>query len=414
LDAETGWQFILLVVLIGMSSFFSATETALMSLSKIRIRHLVEERVKNADVVSKLVENPSKLLGSILVGNNVVNIGASALATSLAIHYLGSAGIGIATGVMTLLILIFGEITPKSLAAQHSEYFSLKIARFITFLTVVLSPIVTILLFVTKGIIRLLGGKPAQSQPFITEEEIRTMVDVSHEEGVLEVDEKQMIHNVFEFGDSQVRDVMTPRADMVALEVSSSYDKIIETFREEQFSRIPIYVETTDNIVGILYIKDLIFKASENKEFNIYDYMREPYLTFEFKRITELFQELRVKRLPIAIVLDEYGGTAGVVTMEDLIEEIVGDIRDEYDDHEKDIEVIKEDEYVVEGSTRIDDVNDLIGIHIESEDFDSIGGFIVGTFGYLPEPHEFIEYEGVRFVVEEVDRNRIEKLRIHT
>ncbi|OJV64992.1 MAG: hemolysin [Clostridiales bacterium 38-18] len=397
-----------------MSAFFSASETALMSLSKIRIRHLMEEKVKGADVVNRLVENPNKLLGSILVGNNIVNIGASALATSLAIQYAGNAGVGIATGIMTLLILIFGEITPKSLAAQHSEFISLKIAGIINFVVVFFNPVVFLLLLLTNGLIRLLGGKPAGSQPFITEDELKTIVTVSHEEGVLEVEEKQMIYNVFEFGDAQVKDVMTPRTDMISLEVGVSYEKIIETFRAEQFSRIPIYQETTDNIIGILYIKDLIFKANENNAFVIQDYMREPHFTFEFKKTTELFQELRVKRIPMAIVLDEYGGTAGIVTMEDLIEEIVGDIRDEYDDHEKDIEVIKEDEYVVEGSTRIDELNEMIGVHIESEDFDTIGGFIVGEFGYIPEVNEIIEYDGIRFVVEEVDRNRIEKLRIHT
>ena len=374
----------------------------------------MEEKVKGADVVNRLVENPNKLLGSILVGNNIVNIGASALATSLAIHYVGNAGVGVATGIMTLLVLIFGEITPKSLATQHSEFISLKIAGIINFFVVLFNPIVFVLLLLTNGLIRLLGGKPAGSQPFITEDELKTIVTVSHEEGVLEVEEKQMIYNVFEFGDAQVKDVMTPRTDMIALEVGVSYEKIIETFRAEQFSRIPIYQETTDNIIGILYIKDLIFKANENNEFVIQDYMREPHFTFEFKKTTELFQELRLKRIPMAIVLDEYGGTAGIVTMEDLIEEIVGDIRDEYDDHEKDIEVIKEDEYIVEGSTRIDELNELIGVHIESEDFDSIGGFIVGEFGYIPEVNEVIEYEGIRFVVEEVDRNRIEKLRIHT
>lgn len=414
LEAGASWQFILLAVLIGMSAFFSASETALMSLSKIRIRHLVDEKVRGAEAVSKLVENPNKLLGSILVGNNVVNIGASALATSLAIHYVGSAGVGIATGIMTLLILIFGEITPKSLATQHSEFISLKIAGIINFFVIIFNPIVYLLLILTNGLIRMLGGKPGRTQPFITEDELKTMVTVSHEEGVLEVEEKQMIYNVFEFGDSQVKDVMTPRTDMTSLELNSSYEKIIETFRSEQFSRIPIYQETTDNIIGILYIKDLIFKSSENKPFDIHDYIREPYFTFEFKKTTELFQELRAKRIPMAIVLDEYGGTAGIVTVEDLIEEIVGDIRDEYDDHEIDIEVVKEDEYIVEGSTRIDELNELIGVKIESEDFDTIGGFIVGEFGYIPEVDESIEYEGIRFVIEEVDRNRIEKLRIHT
>ena len=414
MEAGASWQFILLVVLIGMSAFFSASETALMSLSKIRIRHLVEEKTKGAESVSKLVENPNKLLGSILVGNNIVNIGASALATSLAIQKFGNAGVGFATAIMTVLVLIFGEITPKSLAAQHSEFLSLRIVKIINFFIFIFSPIVTILLAITNIFVRVLGGKPNKNQPFITEDELRTMVNVSHEEGVLEGEEKQMIYNVFEFGDAQVRDVMTPRTDMISLEFGVSYEKIIETFKTEQFSRIPIYQETPDNIVGILYIKDLIFKASENSVFDIQDYIREPYFTFEFKKTTELFKELRAKRLPMAIVLDEYGGTAGIVTIEDLIEEIVGDIRDEYDDHEQDIEVVKEDEYIVEGSTRIDELNELIGVQIESEDFDTIGGFIVGEFGYIPEPQETIEYEGIKFVVEEVDRNRIEKLRILT
>jgi len=414
LEAGASWQFILLAVLIGMSAFFSASETALMSLSKIRIRHLVEEKVRGAEAVSKLVENPNKLLGSILVGNNIVNIGASALATSLAIQYLGNAGVGLATGIMTLLVLIFGEITPKSLAAQHSEFISLRIARIVNFFVIIFNPIVSMLLIVTNLLIRLLGGKPGRTQPFITEDELKTMVNVSHEEGVLEGEEKQMIYNVFEFGDTQVRDIMTPRTDMISLEVGSSYEKILETFKAEQFSRIPIYQDTTDNIIGILYIKDLIFKASDNVVFDIHDYIREPYFTFEFKKTTELFKELRVKRIPMAIVLDEYGGTAGIVTVEDLIEEIVGDIRDEYDDHEIDIEVVKEDEYIVEGSTRIDELNEMIGVNIETEDFDTIGGFIVGEFGYIPEVNETIEYDGIKFVIEEVDRNRIEKLRIHT
>ncbi len=415
MEAGASWQFILLVVLIGMSAFFSASETALMSLSKIRIRHLVDEKIKGAEIVSKLVENPNKLLGSILVGNNIVNIGASALATSLAINYFGAGtGVAVATGGMTILVLIFGEITPKSLAAQHSELISLKIAKVMTVFIIIFNPIVSMFLFITNGLIKMLGGKPGRTQPFITEDELKTMVNVSHEEGVLEGEEKQMIYNVFEFGDTQVRDVMTPRTDMASIEVGASYEKIIETFKTEQFSRLPIYQDTTDNIIGIMYIKDLIFRASENKVFDINDYMREPYFTFEYKKTTELFKELRAHRVPMAIVLDEYGGTAGVVTVEDLIEEIVGDIRDEYDDHENDIQVIKEDEYMVEGSTRIDELNDMIGVNIESEDFDTIGGFIVGEFGYIPEVNETIEFNGIKFVIEEVDRNRIEKLRIHT
>lgn len=408
------WQIAILLVLLFLSSFFSASETALMSLSKLRLRHLVDEGAKGAIRVQKLVDDPNKLLGSILVGNNLVNIGASALATSLAIDAFGSTGVGIATGVMTLLVLLFGEITPKSLAIQHAETFSLKISGIMEFITIIFSPVVSLLLVITNAFIRLFGGKKIQQQPFITEDELKTMVDVSHEEGVLEVEEKQMIYNVFEFGDTQVHDVMTPRTNMVALEFDSSYEEIIEIFKEERFSRIPIYEDTTDNIIGVLSIKDLLLMPVDLEDFDVRSYMREPYFTYEYKKTADLFKELRLNRFPMAIVLDEYGGTAGIATLEDLIEEIVGEIRDEYDDHEKDIEIIKEDEFVVEGSRRIDELNESIGTHIESEDFDTIGGFLVGEFGRLPEVNEFLDYDGIKFVIEEVDRNRIEKLRIHT
>lgn len=401
-------------MLLFSSAFFSASETALMSLSKIRIRHMVEEKIKGAETVSTLVNNPSKLLGAILVGNNIVNIGASALATSLAIDYFGSSGVGIATGIMTILVLIFAEITPKSLAADNSEKVALKVASIITFFTKILGPVITILIKFTNIIIKGLGGKVDKVQPFITEEELRTMVHVSHEEGVLESEEKQMIYNVFEFGDTQVKDVMIPRTDMVAVEINATYDDIINIFQEEQFSRIPVYQGITDNIVGILYVKDLIFYEGDKNSFDINEHMRETYFTFEFKRTTELFEKMREKRIKFAIVLDEYGGTAGIITLEDIIEEIVGDIQDEYDQHEKEIEVIREDEYIVDGSMKIDLVNELLGINIETEEFDSIGGFVVGEFGRLPKIGETKEYNNIKFIIENIDKNRIDKLRILT
>ena len=405
-------QLGVLFVLLALSSFFSASETALMSLSRIQVRHMVEENVKGADVVSRLLDNPSKLLGAILVGNNIVNIGASALATSLAINYFGSGGVGIATAIMTFLVLIFGEITPKSLAAENSEKVALRVSGSIALLTRILSPVIALLMSLTNGIIRFFGGEVDKVKPFITQEELRTMVHVSHEEGVLEGEEKTMIYNVFEFGNSQVKDVMTPRTDMVAVELDSPFEVIISVFKEEQFSRIPVYKEVTDNIVGVLYIKDLFFYDKEGKDFNISAYMREPYFTFELKKTDDLFNELRHKRIPMAIVLDEYGGTAGIVTMEDLVEEIVGDIHDEYDEHKKEIERIKENEFLVDGAAKIDLVNQVLGIHIETEDFDSIGGFVVGEFGRLPKVGEMKEYKNLRFIVENIDRNRIDKLRI--
>lgn len=408
------WKTILLIVFLMLSAFFSAAETALMTLSKIRIRKMVEDNVKGASRIEKLVKNPSKLLSAILIGNNVVNIGASALATSIAIDRYGNKGVGIATGLMTLLVLIFGEITPKSLAAQNSEKISLKVAGFVHVVTIIFNPIIIFLTRLTNLLVRLLGGKVDNNQPFITEEELKTIVSVSHEEGVLEGEEKDMIYNVFEFGDSQARDVMTTRTDMVAVEVNSSYWDVINIFRQEQFSRIPVYENTTDNIIGILYVKDLLFLEDNKGEFDLKKYMREPYFTYEFKPTTELFDEMRTNRIHMAIVLDEYGGTDGIVTIEDLIEEIVGDIEDEYDKHVDEIEVIKEDEYLVYGNIKIEEVNEMIGTSIESEDFDSIGGFVMGVLGRLPETGEAIEYDNIKFIAEIVEKNRIEKLRILT
>lgn len=414
MDLDPSWRYILLAIFIVLSAFFSSAETAIMSLSKIRLRHLVEEGDPRAKKLKALIENPNKLLGAILIGNNVVNIGASAIATSISIELFNSAGVGIATGVMTLLVLIFGEITPKSIAVVKSESVALRIAGFMTFYVWALTPIVKLVLFITNGITLLFGGKPGISQPYMTQDEFKTMVNVGHEEGVIEVDEKEMIYNVFEFGDAKVSEVMTPRTDMIALEISTPYEDVIATYKEEQFSRLPIYEESIDNIVGILYIKDIVFSGISREHFDISKIMRKPLFTFEFKNTTELLKEMRAKRTPISVVLDEYGGTAGVVTMEDLIEEIVGDIKDEYDDHEEEIEVVKEDEFLVEGVMRIDELNELIGTKIMTEDFESIGGFIVGQFGEIPEAGTQIEYEGIKFVVEAVEKNRIEKLRIFT
>lgn len=408
------WQLIVLVALLALSSFFSASETALMSLSKIRIRNMVEENVPGSTKVQKLVENPNTMLSGILVGNNIVNIGASALATSLAIKNFGSTGVGLATGIMTILVLIFGEITPKSLAAQNSEKMALKVAPFITIIVAVLKPFNVVLIYLTNVIIKVLGGDVDARTPFITEAELKTMINVSHEEGMLESEEKEMIHNVFEFRESRVTEVMTPRTYMVAVSLDSSYDKIVEVFKTQQFSRVPVYDDGIDNVVGILYLKDLIFFDASKETFEITKYMREPYFTFEFKLITELFSEMRDKSIQVAIVIDEYGGTAGMITLEDLVEEIVGDIRDESDELFNEIEVVEEDEYLVHGSAEIDLINEMLGVKIESEDFDTIGGFVTGLFGRLPETGEQIEFNNMKFVVEHVQKYRIEKLRIFT
>lgn len=409
------FQFILLIILLFLSGLFSASETALLSLSKIRVRHMVEEGVKGADLVENLIEDPNKLLGGILIGNNIVNIGASAIATSLAYKIFGGdEGVAIATGAMTVLVLIFGEITPKSLAKQNSEGISLKVAKFVKLSVVIFKPFVWLFTKVSSVFIKLLGGDLDSNQPFITQEELKTMVGVSEEEGVLEVEEKEMIFNVFEFGDLQVKDIMVQRVDIIAVNHNVNYMEALDIIKREQFSRIPVYNETIDDIVGILNVKDLILIDNDEKSFDVSKYMREPYYTFEFKKIIELFNEMKKTRNHMAVVLDEYGGTVGIVTIEDLVEEIVGEIEDEYDDHELDIQVIKEDEYVVDGSTKLTELSDMIGVIMESEEFDSIGGYVIGLLGRMPELHEEIENQNVKFIVEEIEKNRIKKIRIYT
>ncbi|MGG7079455.1 hemolysin family protein [Clostridium sardiniense] len=416
MDSSYTGQMILLLVLLVLSAFFSMSETALMSLSKIRIRHMVEEGVKGAKLVEKLIEDPNKLLGAILIGNNIVNIGASAIATSLAVKVSGGSesAVVVVTAVMTVLILIFGEITPKSIAKQKSEEVSLKVSKPIKLCVFIFKPFVAIFTVISSVFIRLFGGDPKATEPFITEEELKTMVGVSEEEGVLEDVEKEMIFNVFDFADLQVKDVMVQRVDVTAVDVNDSYEDLLKIIKEDQYSRIPVYDDTIDDIIGVLNVKDLIIAGYKGGEFKVTEYMREPLYTFEFKKITELFNEMKKSRNHMAVVLDEYGGTVGIVTIEDLVEEIVGDIQDEYDKERDMIEVIKEDEYVVDGSARLDDISDLIGVNMESEEFDSVGGLIIGALGRIPEEHEEVVIDRIRFVVEEVEKNRIMKVRIYT
>ncbi|MCG8260154.1 hemolysin family protein, partial [Clostridioides difficile] len=399
-------QIIFLIVLLIGSAFFSASETALMSLSKIRIRYMQDEGVKGAKLVSSLIENPNKLLSSILVGNNVVNIAATSISTSLFIGLMGEKGVALATAVMTVLVLIFGEITPKTIAANNSEKVSLLVSKPIKAIIFILRPIVWIFNIITNIIFKLFGITNKGAKSFITEEELKTMVNVSHEEGVLEMEEREIINNVFEFGDMQAKNAMVQRIDMVAIDMEDSYDEIIQVFKTEKLSRMPVYEETIDDIVGILNIKDIIFLSDEEIEsFDIKNYMREPFFTYEFKKITQLLEEMKLEKSQMAIVVDEYGGTSGLLTIEDLVEVIVGDIEDEYDEEEDEIQVIKEDEYIVDGSTKIGDVNELIGVNLESEEFDSIGGFIIGHLSRLPEENEVIEVDNIRFCIARVNNS---------
>ena len=390
------------------------SETALMSMSKIRLRHLVENHVKHAKLTQDLLDHPNQLLGTILVGNNLVNIAASAIATSIAIYFWNNKGVGIATFLMTLLILIFGEITPKNIAIDYTEEIVLFIAPIMNVFVKIFSPVVWVLTNFTNGLLHLFGLNKQEKKPLITEEELKTIVEVSSQEGVLESDEKEIIDNIFEYSDMRVKDIMIQRMDIVAVDVSATYEEVVEAFGEKQFSRIPVYEDTIDNIVGVLYAKDLFFIPVEKiKQFDIKKYMREPFYTYEFIKISDFFRRMQGDRIHIAIVLDEYGGVAGIITMEDIIESILGDINDEYDPQdEEDIVCIKEGEYLVNGSVRLEDLNEEIGTHFESEDFESIGGFILGILGRIPRTGEIINYESIRFVIEKVDKSRIMKIRL--
>lgn len=413
MDPSYTWQLIILVILIALSSFFSASETALMSVNRIRVRHLVDEEVKGAKLLEKLLSEPNKLLGGILIGNNIVNIGASSIASKLAYDIYGNSGVALSTGVMTILVLIFGEITPKTIAKQRSEEISLKIINIINIIVKVLGPLVFVFSQVSQVFIKLLGAQPDADEAFITQEELKTMVGVSEEEGLLEEEEKEMIFNVFEFGDLQVKDVMVQRVDIIAVPSDVTYEEVLQIVEEEQFSRIPVYNETIDDIVGVINIKDLFSLTDEDKKnFDVKKYIREPFYTFEFKKIMELFAEMKKSRNHMSIVLDEYGGTVGIVTIEDVIEEVVGEIEDEYDQEEDEIQAVSDHEYILDGSAKLHDIKEEIGLDMESEEFDSIGGFIIAQIGRLPEVNEEIDYNDARFIVEDIDKNRIKKVRM--
>ncbi len=407
-------QLVVLVILLALSAFFSSAETALTTVNRLRVRALVDDGDERAIVLAKVIDDPGKLLSAILIGNNIVNISASSIATVLATNLLGSAGAGIATGVMTLLVLIFGEVTPKTMASLKAEKIALGYAKTIYAIMFVFTPLIFILDLLSGGILRLLGVDPDKRDDSVTEEDLRTIVEAGHEDGVLETEEHKMINNVFDFGDHQAKDIMVPRVDMCFLKLDATYEEFMEIYKEEKFTRIPVYEETRDNVIGILNVKDLLL-YDKNQEFHVRDFLREAYFTYEFKNTSELMMEMRKNSISIAIVLDEYGATAGLVTLEDLLEEIVGDIRDEFDEAEaEEVVQLGEREYLVEGACKLEDLNEMIGLGIESEDYDSIGGIVIEALQHLPSEGEEVTTEnGTRLVVEKVDKNRIEKVHIY-
>lgn len=411
MDSSSIPQIIILIILLGLSAFFSSAETALTTVNKIRIRTLAEDGNKQAERVLRITDDSGKMLSAILIGNNIVNLSSSSLATSLAIKLWGSVGAGIATGVLTLLILIFGEISPKTLATIHSEKISLRYSGMIEFLMKILTPIITLVNNLSMGFLMLMHVDPNAGDQQMTEEELRTLVDVSKENGVIESEEHAMINNLFDFSDAQAKEIMIPRIDMTFAHVDSTYDALIEIFQKDKFTRLPVYEENKDNVIGIINMKDLLL-CPDKEHFSVRDIMRKPYFTYEHKNTAELFVEMQKSSISLAIVLNEYGATAGLITLEDLLEEIVGEIRDEYDSDEEDpVTALNEHEFIIQGSANLEDLCDELDLNFTSENYDTIGGYLIGLLDHLPEKDEIIITEDqVLLRVEEMDKNRIEKI----
>jgi len=402
-------QLVILVILLSASAFFSSAETALMTSNKLKIRNLAENGDKRAKKVLDITANTDKMLSAILIGNNVVNLTASSLSTTLTLKIFGSSLVGIATGILTFLILVFGEITPKNVASKNAENMALAYIGVISVIVTVMTPVIFIVNKVAGAVISIFT-KNSDENNAVTEEELRAMVEYSHEEGVIENEEKKMIVNVVDFGDTVAGDIMVPRVDMVMVDEKSSYEEILQVFREERYTRIPVYEETPDNVIGILNVKD--FLLIEDKEnFVMKELLREPLYTYEYKKTSALMMDMRKTGANIVIVLDEYGITAGLITLEDMLEEIVGEIRDEFDaDEDEGITKVSDLEYLIDGSTNLDDINDRIGLELSSDEYESIGGLIMEKLGRIPAEGEIINLDNIVLTVKKMDHARIEKV----
>ncbi|MCL6518809.1 MAG: hemolysin family protein [Armatimonadetes bacterium] len=420
---------ILIFLLLFCNAFFSMAEIAIVSVRKTRIKQLVDEGVSRAKAVQRLLEDPTRFLATVQMGITLVGFfasaaGAATLAEPLA-KYLQATGIPIVadnpiasavvllTLVIVFLSLVIGETAPKSLALQHAEKIALLVASPMLWLSYLTAPFVKTITAASNLFVRPFGGRASFSPPILTEEELKMLVEAGEEEGVLEEEEKEMIHSIFEFTDTVVRKVMTPRTDMKCVEVNASVDELLDVIIRAGHSRVPIYEDTVDNIVGVVHAKDLLRALHENgKKVNIRELMRPPYIVPENKKVDELLAEFKKSKIQMAIVVDEYGGTAGLVTIEDILEEIVGDIMDEYDVEEPMTEILDENTMIVDARIPISEINELMDIQLPEEEFDTIGGFVFGLFGTQPHQGQAVEYNGIKFVVEKTDGRRIQKVRI--
>ncbi len=406
-------QIIALGFLVLLSGFFSSAETSYSTVNRVRMRTLAEEGNKKAVRVLGILDQYGKMLSTVLIGNNIVNLSASSVMTTLTIKLWGNAAVGIATGVLTFIVLMFGEIIPKTWAMQKAEFITLFYSGIIRFLMTILTPVIFLIDKISNWILRLLHISSEGNNFSITEKELKTYVDVSHEGGIIETEERELIYNVFDFGDTVAKDIMIPRIKMTTISLDATYDEVLSTFQACMFTRLPVYDDDPDDIIGLINIKDFIL-VKDKEKFQIKKILREAYYTYEYKKVSDLLMEIREKSFNIAFVLSEYGATVGMITMEDMIEELVGEIRDEYDEDEEElIKQTEDDRYLVEGSMNIDDINDALNIELDSEDYDSIGGLMIERLERLPHDEESIVLDnGITLQAVGVQDNRILKVLI--
>lgn len=401
-----------------LSAFFSCTETALFSLNKLQLKKMQKEEENNWRVKSiiRLLDDPQRTLISILIGNMFVNISASSLATYLAIKLMGNIGMGVASGIMIFTILVFGEIVPKSLAVANAEAISKKVAKPIKIISTCLFPLIKFFKVIISVLYYFFGKKSVKVKKEITEEDLITLIDAGKDEGVIEEEEKEMIRNIFEFGDTMVKEVMIPRVDMACIPSDTKLGSILKLIKKMGHSRIPVYEETIDNIIGILYAKDLlgIYEQwyTSKEKFELKGIIREAYFVPENKKIDELLDIFQKDRIQIAIAIDEYGGTAGLITMEDVVEEVVGEIIDEYDKEIKLFEMTGDNIVIADAIISIDEINEKLNIEIPENDFETLGGFIFDLLGRVPKKGEKIKYQNFQMIIERVVKNRIRRVKI--
>lgn len=411
-------SFLVIIICLLLIALLSGSEVAFISLNRVRLRHLIEKGNHNAEIAQRIRDEHDRFFSAVILSGNMFTVLASSVGTAVSIGYFGEdAGIIVATVAMTLLTVVFGELAPKTFAVSHAEKISLVLARPIEMYIKLISPLVYVFNALSNFIIRVFGGEVKPAPQLLTEDEMKAMIRIGEEEGTLEKEEKEMLHNIFEFGDKRVTEAMVPRTEIVAVSEDAAVSDVLSLVSEKGYSRYPVIKETVDNITGVLYVKDIIRKMAEEEvplQSELKNFVRDAYYIPESKMVTSLLDDMQKNKFQIAVVVDEHGGTAGLITLEDIMEEIVGALQDEFEaiEAEKEVEVVDESTFVVSGSTGIDEINELVGVALDDEEFHTIGGFVFGLFGHLPKVGEKLRFHELRFLILEMEGKKIEKVKI--